>query len=1026
MTRTTLAPVLAFAWFLAAAPLAAETPVDFAREIRPILSDRCAFCHGPDEAQRQADLRLDTRTGILADRDGSIAVVPGKPEESVLIHRIKAENPDERMPPSDSKRSLSPREIELIERWIREGAKWEDHWSFSPPVRPARPTVQRADWPRNEIDWFILARLEAAGLTPSPEASRETLLRRVTLDLTGLPPSIAELDAFLADESPDAYERAVDRLLESPRYGEHMATNWLDIARYSDSNGYQGERTRTLWPWRDWVIRAMNDNMPFDRFTIEQLAGDLLPEPTRDQLIATGFQRNHMLNGEGGRIAEESRVDYVIDRVNTTATTWLGLTMACAQCHDHKYDPISQRDFYAMYAFYNSIDETGAVDRGGNANPVMSLPTDEQLARERELETELAARRTALQQATSAEKLTAWETRFREKLKDPSRRSYWQPLAPTTAASKNGQTLEIRSDASVFVSGENPNTDTYTLSFAPPAGTYLGLRLDALKHESFTNGGLARSDSGNFVLTEIALELTNPGEEAAPIKIASAQASFEQGGFPIANTFDGKPNTGWAVHNPADMKHDRSAVFVFAEPVKVPAESRLTITLSHDSPHVNHNLGWFRLSLTSESAPKLDGSNDPPAEVLAALDVSPGERTAEQTAKLNEYFRQTDPEVVAHQLKFDQSQKRLADHRNSYLQTMVMKELPKSRETYRLIRGTWDNPDKSQLIEPGVPAILPGLNNEARASRLSLARWLVSAENPLTPRVTVNRYWQQFFGTGLVKTPEDFGSQGELPSHPELLDWLAVEFVENGWNVKEIQKQIVLSAAYRQSSRVTPELLAVDPENRLISRGARLRLTSQQIRDQALALSGLLVERIGGPPVKPYQPPGVWLDLTLGKIDYDQDHGEALYRRSVYIFWRRSVGPTMLFDTPARQVCTVKQPRTNTPLQALTLMNDITYAEAARKLAERVLNSGETDDASRLALAFRMATSRHPTEREAQTLRALLEDVRKSIRETPAAIDEFLSVGESLTDANLPRAEIVAFAVVMNAILNLDEVLTNE
>ncbi|HUG18233.1 MAG TPA: PSD1 and planctomycete cytochrome C domain-containing protein, partial [Planctomycetaceae bacterium] len=840
----------------------AEQPVDFARDIRPILSDKCAICHGPDENQRQADLRLDTKVGALADLGGHFAIVPGKPDESQLVQRITSDDPDERMPPADSKRTLSPEQIELLRRWIAEGAKWEEHWSFSKPQRAALPAVEHKSWPRNEIDYFILQKLEQAGLAPAPEAVKETLIRRATLDLTGLPSTLAEVDAFLADESPEAYEKVVDRLLASPRYGEHMATAWLDVARYSDSNGYQGEQTRTMWPWRDWVVKALNDNMPFDQFTIEQIAGDLLDDSTREQLVATGFHRNHMLNGEGGRIAEESRVDYVIDRVNTTSTTWLGLTMACCQCHDHKYDPISQIEFYRMYAYFNNIEESGGVDAGGNANPVIPLPTKSQQNRESQLVAELTAVQEKLKAESTGEKQIAWENQVLADLASSKQKPYWIPLAPLAAVSEQGQTLDKKEDGSIFVSGTNPDNDNYTLTFVPAPGSYTGIRLDALKHESFTNGGLARSDSGNFVLTDLVIEIQSAEGTSQQVKIASGQADFEQGGHPITNSFDDNPKSGWAVHNPNDMKHDRSAAFAFAAAVEIPADAKLVVTLKHESPHVKHNLGWFRLSITSEPAPKLNGTNALPPNVLTALETAAEKRSEEQKKLLAEQFRKSSPEVVAAQKQADQAQKRLNDHRNSYIKTMVMKDRSEPRETYRLQRGAWDNPDKSKLLTPGVPAILPPLPESASENRLALAKWLVSRENPLTARVTVNRYWQQLMGTGIVTTTEDFGTQGDLPSHPELLDWLSVEFMESGWDVKAIQKKIVMSATYRQSSQVTEQLLAHDPLNRLLSRGPRFRLSAQQIRDQALFLSGLLVEQIGGEPVKPYQPAGVWLDLT--------------------------------------------------------------------------------------------------------------------------------------------------------------------
>ncbi len=762
----------------------ATLAIDFDRHIRPILSDACYACHGPDKNARESNLRLDTRAGAFADLGGYRAIVPGRPEKSELIRRLESDDENEKMPPPAAHQKITPGQIELIRKWIAAGADWREHWSLIPPQRMPPPGVKHNAWPRNAIDAFILARLEREGLSPSPPARNETLLRRVTLDLTGLPPTLRELEAFLADDSPDAYEKVVDRLLASPRYGEHFALEWLDAARYSDSNGYQQERTRTLWPWRDWVARAFNSNMPYDQFTVEQLAGDLLPNPTTEQLVATGFHRNHMLNGEGGRIAEESRVEYVVDRVETTGTVWLGLTAGCARCHDHKFDPLTQKEFYGLYALFNSIDETGSVDRGGNANPVLPLPTPDEQARRKKLETE----RKALEQ-------------------------------------------------------------------------------------------------------------------------------------------------------------------------------------------------------------ELKGANE------------------EQKKDI--------------QKQLDQNKKSLDGLNKSVLETMIMRERKDPRQTYRLKRGQWDQPDKSEEIPPGVPACFPPLPNEAPRNRLALAKWLVAPNHPLTARVAVNRAWQHFFGTGLVKTAEDFGTQGERPSHPELMDWLATEFAGQ-WDLKALHRLIVTSAAYRQSSHVTPKLQERDPENRLLARGPRFRLSSLALRDQALFLSGLFVEKQGGPPVKPYQPTGVWLDLTLGKIKYEQDHGDKLYRRSLYTFWRRSVGPTMFFDTPARQVCTVRQARTNTPLHALTLMDDITYLEAARLFAERLFNEAGDTPEDRLSWAFRLATSRYPTDKELKTLLSILETVRGKYQKDPTAAKQLLEVGEAPRDSSLNETELAAYTAVVNVILNLDEVLTKE
>ena len=820
----------------------AAPPIQFARDILPILSDNCFHCHGPDASRREADLRLDTEEGALVERDGYRILVRGHSDQSELFRRITSDDDAERMPPVDSKRSLTGAQVELLRRWIDEGAAWGRHWAFETPVRPPLPEVRNPAWVRDPLDRFILARLEAEGLSPAPEANRETLLRRVTLDLTGLPPTLAELDAFLADPRPDAYERAVDRLLASPRYGERMAWDWLDAARYADSNGYQGDPDRTMWPWRDLVVRAFNANQPFDQFTIEQLAGDLLPGATLEQRIATGFNRNHMFNGEGGRIAEETRVENVMDRAETTATVWLGVTMGCARCHDHKYDPFTNREYYQLYAFFNQTSETGGASGGGRSGqipPVVDVASAEDNAR---LE---AAQRQLSAAAAEVEALEA--ERF--------------PRAP-------GQTAADSPAAAEF--------------------------------------------SGNVVA-------------------ALAQA-------------------------PARRSTDalREMIFQF--------ESR-------DPPY-------------AASLKRLKAA------------VEARERAAERVPRV-----------------------------------MVMDELPQPRATFMLLKGAYDKP--GEPVVAGVPASLAPPLQEAAGpgqpvNRLALARWLVDRRNPLTARVTVNRHWQMIFGTGLVKTVEDFGVQGERPSHPELLDYLAVELVDSGWDLKRLLRRLVTSATYRQSARVTPALVERDPENRLLARGARFRLPAWMIRDQALAASGLLVDRPGGPPVRPYQPEGLWEEATFGKKSYEQDHGESLYRRSLYTFWRRIIGPPVFFDNAARQVCTLKQVRTNTPLHALTTLNDVTFVEAARALAERAIRDGGSTSEGRLALAFRRATCRPPTAAEAAILREAYARQRELMAADPQAAARLLAVGESPRDPAIDPAEHAALTQVCLLILNLDEVLTKE
>lgn len=988
---------------------------DFGSQVLPILSNSCFACHGPDEASRQADLRLD-----LEDVAKEWAVVEGDVEGSEIISRILSDDPDLRMPPPESVQKISPEETETLKAWIAAGAAWGKHWSFEAPKRPEVPVVEPASWNRNAIDHFVLRKLQEQSLEPSEQATRGSLIRRVTLDLTGLPPSLEEVDAFLADESPKAYENVVDRLLASPRYGEHMAHPWLAAARYADTNGYQTDATRTMWPWRDWVIRAMNSNMPFDKFTVDQLAGDLLPNPTQDQLLATGFHRNHGLNGEGGRNPEESRVEYVIDRTETTGTVWLGLTAGCSRCHDHKYDPLPQKDFYRLAAYFNNIDETGGVDSGGNAKPVMRLPTDEQQKKLAALNAEIAQVQSELDniQQPSPKQQLQWEKQLSGWLTKSRENELWQPLQDPKFESSLGSADEFLPDGSVLVAQPAGPNDHFTITAVLAGGTYNSLRLEAFRDDRLHNGQFSTDESGKFVVSEIYARVN--GESLRLIDARSDLSSDKSAHRAVDNTVA----MNWRPPLPAAEVNRFSLVAKFAQPIVLPEGGTLEVELRQDSRDAGDvPIGRFRLSVSDYPRATLDPNLDLPQPLLMALLTKPNERTPAQS------------ELLAEQCALDTKQK-LADKltaltakidaiHSSTLQTMVMRDREKPRKTYLLVRGLWNQPDKSELLKPDVPACLPPLPDDAPSNRLALARWLVAPENPLVARVTVNRYWQHFFGRGLVNTGEDFGLQGERPSHPQLLDWLATEFVRTGWDVKAMHKLIVTSAAYQQTSKVSPASLNGDPANKWISRGPRFRLTAQAIRDQALALSGLLVHQLGGEPVLPYQPDGVWSDFSLGKIKYKQGRGDDLYRRSVYTFWRRPVGPTMFFDNLGRQVCTVRTSRTNTPLHALTTLNDVTYVEAARVLAERLmLDESLESPTDRIRLAFRSATSRSPSETELQPFMNLYQLLLDEYRDNPAAADQLLNVGDSTLAEGINRPETAALTGVMNAILNLDEVLT--
>jgi len=983
--------------------------VDFNREIQPILSENCFQCHGPDAKHREADLRLDLFDSATAKG----AIKPGRPNDSELVRRIFSTDPDVVMPPPSSNRQLSAAQKQLLRRWIEDGAKYAKHWAFVPPVRPTVPVVTGARIV-NPIDAFVVARLQHEGLTQSPEANRAKLLRRVTLDLSGLPPTLEELDAFLADNSASAYETAVDRLLNSDRYGERMVWEWLDAARYADTNGYQGDPTRAMWYWRGWAITAFNSNLPFDRFTRDQLAGDLLPEPTQDQLVATGFHRNHMINGEGGRIAEESRVEYVQDRVESTGTVWMGLTLTCCRCHDHKYDPFTQKEYYQLAAYFNSIDESGGNDAGGLANPVLIFATPEQQQKIDAAKTEEQRAETAraeLEQRLRGEQ-ASWEAALfvgSGGLGEPN----WRVLKPTEMKSEEGTELVLQDDGSILAKGLSPAQDEYVLMLDTDLEDLTGFKLEALPAEGFTNNGPGRApENGNFVLSEWSLGLNGRTAE-----IGFASVDYSQGGWEGEKAFDGKLDTGWAVAGEFGKPHSLVAEIKKPSPGRKKISMRLSFHFGNQ-----HTLGRFRISATSDNSTRL---RPIPKAVAEAIAKPVEERSDDQKKQITQYYLDTQPDLAeARRQREDARKKRDAAERVAR-RTMVMRERPQPRETTILIKGAYNAP--GEKVEHGVLTELAPLAPEAPKNRLALADWLLSPEHPLTARVTMNRLWQQFFGRGLVKSTEDFGLQGDRPSHPELLDWLAVEFRESGWDMKHMVRLMVTSATYRQSTRVSAALIEHDPENRLLARGPRHRWPSWMLRDQALAVSGLLVERIGGPPVKGYQPDGIWEEATFGQIKYQPDKGEALYRRSLYTFWRRIVAPTMFFDVANRQNCTVKLERTNTPLHALVTLNDVTYVEAARALAQRALLSAAAhDDTSRTAEMFRRCTSRLPTDVEAALLLQRLKASRATYAADLEAAKKLIAIGESKPDTQLNVGDLAAWTGMASLVLNLDETLSKE
>ena len=1022
---------------------AAEPKLSFNRDVRPILSDTCFHCHGFDEKERKGGFRLDIRAEALKNGDsGEPIIVPGKPEASELIRRLTAEDRTEIMPPAKLGKKLTPEQIATLRTWVAQGAEYEGHWAFEPIARPTAPAVKKADWPRNDIDRFILARLEKEGLAPSPEASKETLIRRVSLDLTGLPPTPSEVDAFVNDKSADAYEKLVDRLLASPRYGERMALRWLDFARYADSNGFQVDSSRFQWPWRDWVIRAFNDNLPFDQFTIEQLAGDMLPDAAPSQVIATGFNRNTRLNGEGGLIAEEWRIETVIDRVETTGLTWLALTFNCCRCHDHKYDPISQKEFYQFFAFFNNVPESGTLQgESRNTAPVMEVLTTEMQEEKAKLETELASAQKQVEEAKKQlpQLIAAWEPAFKKQLASDDQNA-WTPLEPTAVTSHGNATLTRQSDGSYLASGTNPARETYTIAAPLSEGSFTGLLLECFIDPSLPQQSLGRYPNGNFVLSHVDAQITAPGlKEPIKVNFNKAVADYSQKDWSINFVVQRTAGKGWAVDGPS-KKENRKAMFLVPAPVKVPAGATLTVQLIQNALD-QHNIGRFRLSTTSlpVAAVKLDGARYPVS--IQQIVATPAEkRSAPQRKQLEDFFiANADSPVAAATAKVKQAQAKMDGLGKQLPTVMVMREGP-PRPAHLLLRGEYDK--KGEQVQAGLPAALPPLPAGQKMDRLGLARWIIDPSNPLTSRVWVNRAWEHFFGTGIVKTSENFGSQSDFPSHLALLDWLASEFMNpqvmprvggqpaKPWDMKAFQKLIVMSATYRQSAAVSPMHLATDPENRLLARGPRFRMSAEVIRDQALYASGLLVEKLGGPSVRPYKPQGVWDETSrYGDLrGYKHDQGDGLHRRTMYTIIKRTAPPPsmVIFDAPSREVCTIKRSRTNTPLQALALLNEITYVEAARKLGERMIREGGSTVEERITYAFRLIVSRKPSAEELSILADGLREDLSHFAKASAEATKLVAFGDAKSDAAIKPEELAAYTLTANVLLNLDEVVMRE
>ncbi len=1221
----------------AAAKPPATKPIEFNRDIRQILSDNCFACHGPDDNKRKAKLRFDLKEDAFKPaKSGELAIVPGHPEKSELIHRLTAKDEDDRMPPAKSgKKPLSAAQVDLLTRWIKEGAAWQEHWAFQKPQRPAVPVVKEKKWPKNPIDNFVAARLEKEKLKPSPEADKTTLIRRASLDTTGLPPTPAEVDAFLADKSATAYDKVVDRLLASPSFGEHEARYWLDGARYADSHGFHIDSERSIWKYREYVINAFNTNKPYNEFTIEQLAGDLLPEATPEQKIASGFVRCNMSTGEGGAIAEEYQAKYTFDRTETMSTMWLGLTMTCARCHTHKYDPILHKEYYGLFAFFNNLNESVMDGNKPNPDPFMKLPTRDQSARQEELKKWLAEGQKKMDAPVPEldAKQVAWETKWRGKLSEG-----WTALKPESVTSTNGTTFKVMDDASVLAEGENPPKDIHEVKIALGAGTLAGLRLETLPLDTLPAKSAARADDGAFRLGEFEAEIVYPDTNVPPasrreeakektaatdsskaparqdaggtlkpqkIKFTQAIADSAKDTSDAAKAIDGKPDTGWQADA---VMEPHAALFLPADPVAVKSNATLKVTLRYEASTSKRAIGHFRLSAATNpelvdllappkpepwqvvgpfktestqqgftnvfepetkvdlkkayagvreeikwaakpdfadgkenllvqdlhglhgayylyrtikipSARKIDvsvraddlfklwvngkpvaeratkaeaatkvsvnlkgGDNKVLLKVVttqgaayftfntdledadsvpadtAALFAATKKFTPDQQKKVRVVYRKLNsPEFKQ---TFDQVEKWNEENNTiekSIPTTLVAKEMEKPRETFMLIRGEYDK--KGDKVSPALPSILPPLPAGAPTNRLGLAKWLVDTNHPLTARVTVNRYWQQLFGVGIVKTAEDFGVQGDQPSHRELLDWLACEFMQptvppasrreeaseksvaadsfkvparqvsggTMWDTKHMMRLMLTSATYRQSSKFTPELLAKDPENRLLARGPRFRVDAEVVRDIALDVSGLLVDQRGGKSVKPYEPPGLWEAVSFNNSQkYVPDKGDATYRRAMYTYWKRQSPPPnmMIFDAPTREYCVVRRPRTNTPLQALALMNDPQFVEAARAFGQRMILEGGKDAESRVTYGFRIATSRKPTKDETKVLSEIIEQELAAYRADKEAATKLLGVGNFKMKDGVDASELAAWTTVASMMLNLDETIT--
>ena len=1003
--------------------------VEFNRDVRPILSDNCFACHGNDTKKIKGGLRLDLRDeAVKPAKSGKLAIVAGKPEESELVKRLFTSDGDDLMPPKESHKVLTDAQKVLLRQWIAEGAEYQGHWAFIPPVKPAAPSGSQA------IDTLVKARLKEVGIPPAPQADRKTLARRLNWDLIGMPPNPSEVEEFEKNPSPRAYEQLVEKLMASPHYGERMAIGWLDVVRFADTIGYHSDNPRDIWPYRDYVIRAFNGNKPFDVFTREQLAGDLLPNPTLEQKVGSAFNRLLLTTEEGGAQEKDYESRYLTDRVRSVGTVWLGQTLGCAQCHDHKFDPATMRDFYSMGAFFSDIKEPIIGGRG----PGMLVPTDDQAA-------ELKRRQQAVETLQGdfdgahpefAVAFARWE---KQQYDQAAMESSWRRAKPARVEAKAGATLKVRDDASVLVSGKNPEKETYTLRFTNTLEAVVGLRLEVLTDDSLPAKGPGRASNGNFVLTEVVARVEREGSPVRPLPFKSARATHEQATlaennpyklWSAASAIDGDArgeSAGWAVLPHVGQPHQ--LLLELGAPLTVAAGETLVVELQQNHGNGGHTVGRFRLSTATQlEALRSPTALPPNKEIAALLAVPAGERDAAHRSKLYAQYKGIAPEFASLRDRLAEARKQLKDHEGTIARCLVTEVSDKRRTVRILPRGNWMI-ETGEIIEPALPAYLAkgsAGTDGRRLTRLDLAEWLISRDNPLTARVIMNRMWKQFFGMGLSKVLDDLGAQGEPPPNQALLDWLACEFMESGWDIKHMVRLIVNSEVYRQSSSAPAAVVAKDPYNRELGRQSRWRVDAELVRDGALCVSGLMVPKVGGPSARPYQPEGYWENLNFPQRTYESSSGADQYRRGLYTWWQRSfVHPSMIaFDAPSREECAAERSRSNIPQQALVLLNDPSYVEAAGAFAQRILRECRGDTDTRIAWAWRQALSRAPLPGEIATLRGLLQKHLGEYQADLPAAQRYTKAGQRGVPADLDAAELAAWMNVARAILNLHETIT--